>query len=108
MKARYVVNAGGLYADDVSRVFGAEDFEIKPRKGEYYLLDRLTKARPDRVIFPVPTSVSKGMLVIPTVEGTVLIGPTAEAIDDKANLATTRDQLEKNSVFCADHGAFDF
>lgn len=95
LKARYVVNAAGLYADEVSAVFGAEEFHIKPRKGEYYLLDRLTKARPDRVIFPVPTSVSKGMLVIPTVEGTVLIGPTAEAIDDKTDLATTRDQLEK-------------
>lgn len=95
LKARYVVNAAGLYADEVSAVFGAEEFQIKPRKGEYYLLDRLTKARPDRVIFPVPTSVSKGMLVIPTVEGTVLIGPTAEAIDDKSNLATTREQLEK-------------
>lgn len=95
VKARYVVNAAGLYADEVSAVFGAEEFKIKPRKGEYYLLDRLTKARPDRVVFPVPTSVSKGMLVIPTVEGTVLIGPTAEAVGDKADLATTRDQLEK-------------
>ena len=93
--ARYVVNAAGLYADEVSALFGAEEYRIKPRKGEYYLLDRMTKARPDRVVFPVPTSVSKGMLVIPTVEGTVLIGPTAEAVDDKADLATTREQLER-------------
>ena len=95
VKARYVVNAAGLFADEVSKVFGAEDFEIKPRKGEYYLLDRMTKSRPSRVVFPVPTSVSKGMLVVPTVEGTVLIGPTAEVITDKTNLSTTRDQLEK-------------
>ncbi len=95
LRARYVVNAAGLYADEVSRIFGAEEFTIKPRKGEYYLLDRMTKARPDRVVFPVPTSVSKGMLVIPTVEGTVLIGPTAEAIEDKTNLATTRENLER-------------
>ncbi len=95
IRARYVVNAAGLFADEVSAIFGAEQFEIKPRKGEYYLLDRMTKARPDRVVFPVPTSVSKGMLVIPTVEGTVLIGPTAEAIQDKTDLSTTREQLEK-------------
>ena len=95
IRARYVVNAAGLYADEVSAIFGAEQFAIKPRKGEYYLLDRMTKARPDRVVFPVPTSVSKGMLVIPTVEGTVLIGPTAEAIQDKTDLSTTREQLEK-------------
>ncbi len=95
VKARYAVNAAGLFADEVSAIFGAEEFKIKPRKGEYYLLDRMTKARPDRVVFPVPTNISKGMLVIPTVEGTVLIGPTAEAIDDKTDLATTREQLEK-------------
>lgn len=95
LRARYVVNAAGLFADELSRCFGAEEFSIKPRKGEYYLLDRMTKARPDRVVFPVPTSVSKGMLVIPTVEGTVLIGPTAESVADKTDLGTTRDQLEK-------------
>ena len=92
--ARYAVNSAGLYADAVSAAFGAEDFAIKPRKGEYYLLDKTTKAKPDRVIFPVPTAVSKGMLIIPTVEGTVLLGPTATSTDDKENFSTTRAELE--------------
>ncbi len=94
IRARYVVNAAGLYADEVSRIFGGEEFAIKARKGEYYLLDRMTKCKPERVVFPVPTSVSKGMLVIPTVEGTVLIGPTATVVPDKTDLATTRAELE--------------
>jgi glycerol-3-phosphate dehydrogenase len=94
IRARYVVNCAGLFADEVSRIFGAEDYSIKGRKGEYYLLDKLTKAKPGRVVFPVPTSVSKGMLVVPTVEGTVLIGPTACAFEDKNDAATTREQLE--------------
>ncbi|MFA6507339.1 MAG: NAD(P)/FAD-dependent oxidoreductase, partial [Treponemataceae bacterium] len=94
-RARYAVNAAGLFADEVSRLFGAEEFEIKARKGEYYLLDRLTKARPERVVFPVPSSVSKGMLVIPTVEGTVLVGPTADASDDKTDLSTSAERLEQ-------------
>ena len=64
--ADYVVNAAGLYADQVSALFDAESFAIHPRKGEYHLLDRRTPACPDRVVFPVPTTVSKGMLVIPT------------------------------------------
>jgi glycerol-3-phosphate dehydrogenase len=95
LTARYAVNAAGLFADTVSRAFHAEEFEIEARKGEYYLLDRLTKACPDRVVFPVPTSVSKGMLVIPTAEGTVLIGPTADHVEDKNDTATTAVQLEK-------------
>ncbi len=93
MEARYVVNAAGLFADRVSEIFGAEEFQIIPRKGEYFLLDRATEAAPQRVLFPVPTKVSKGMLVIPTVEGTVLIGPTAQEIEDKEDLSTNTDQL---------------
>jgi glycerol-3-phosphate dehydrogenase len=93
--ARYVVNAAGLFADEVSRIFGGEEFTIKPRKGEYFLMDRLTRARPDRVVFPVPTAVSKGMLVIPTVEGTVLVGPTADSVEDKTDYATTAEHLER-------------
>jgi glycerol-3-phosphate dehydrogenase len=94
IQARYVVNAAGLFADEVSRLFGGEEYIVHGRKGEYYLLDRMTKARPGRVVFPVPTAISKGMLVVPTVEGTVLIGPTATKVDDKADCATTREQLD--------------
>ncbi len=52
IEARFVVNSAGLYADTISAAFGGERFEIVPRKGEYYLLDRTTKAKPSRVIFP--------------------------------------------------------
>lgn len=95
LKARYVINAAGLFADKVSKIFGAEEFEITPRKGEYYLLDRATPAAPEKVLFPVPTKVSKGMLVIPTAEGTVLIGPTADDIDDKEDLSVNEENLQK-------------
>ena len=93
IRADYVVNAAGLYADEVSRVLGAEHFGIEPRKGEYHLLDRRTPACPSRVVFPVPTQLSKGMLVIPTVEGTVLIGPTADPVQEKTDLATSAERL---------------
>jgi len=95
IKARYVINAAGLYADEVSKIFDAENFTISARKGEYFLLDRLTKACPSKVVFPVPTSVSKGMLVIPTVDGTVLVGPTADASEDKNDFSTTLKHLEQ-------------
>jgi glycerol-3-phosphate dehydrogenase len=95
VRSRYAVNSAGLFADEVSQVFGGEEFSITARKGEYFLMDRLTRACPDRVVFPVPTPVSKGMLVIPTVEGTVLVGPTADAVDDKADFSTTSVRLEQ-------------
>jgi glycerol-3-phosphate dehydrogenase len=93
VRARYAINAAGLYADAVSSAFGAEEFAITARKGEYFLLDRLAAGCPSRVVFPVPSSVSKGMLVIPTVEGTTLIGPTADAVPDKTDRATTAERL---------------
>ena len=95
LSARYVVNAAGLFADEVSRAFQAGEIPITPRKGEYFLLDRSTPACPSRVLFPVPTHNSKGVLVIPTVEGTVLVGPTARDIRDKRDLSTTAEELEK-------------
>ncbi|MBN2534612.1 MAG: NAD(P)/FAD-dependent oxidoreductase [Spirochaetales bacterium] len=94
---RYVINAAGLYADDVSRIFNAESFAIMPRKGEEYILERNASGFPNHVIFPVPVKNSKGVLVIPTVEGTMMIGPTAQDINDKEDVSTTEENL--NHVF---------
>jgi len=95
LKARFVINAAGLYADRISKMFSAQDFKITPRKGEYYLLDRNSSYKPSRVIFPVPTRISKGILVVPTVEGTTLLGPTAESIKNKEDVTTSHNNLEK-------------
>jgi glycerol-3-phosphate dehydrogenase len=95
LRAHYLVNAAGLYADEVSAVCDAERFEIRPRKGQEYLLDRNAAGLPGKVIFPVPTAISKGILVIPTPEGTCMVGPTAVEIRDKEDLSTTQDNFEK-------------
>lgn len=95
--ARYVINAAGLYADDVSQIFNAENFNIIPRKGEEYILEKNAPGFPNHVIFPVPVKNSKGVLVIPTVEGTMMIGPTAQDIKDKEDFSTTEENL--NRVF---------
>lgn len=89
--SKFVVNAAGLYADKVSEYFGAEKFAIHPRKGEEYLLDRLSVARPTRVVFPVPVGHSKGVLVIPTCDGTTMVGPTADSVEDKEDKSTTEE-----------------
>jgi glycerol-3-phosphate dehydrogenase len=93
LSARYVVNAAGLYADEVSKILGAEEFKITPRKGEEFLMDRNARAYTGKVIFPVPSHISKGILVIPTVEGTTMVGPTAMASDDKEDTATTSENF---------------
>ena len=92
--SKWIVNASGLFADEISEIFNAEKFKITPRKGEEFLLDRNSAARTDHVIFPVPDSVSKGILVIPTVEGTTMLGPTAIPQDSKEDVSTTSVNLE--------------
>ncbi len=93
LSARFVINAAGLYADEISRMAGAEEFTIIPRKGEEYMLDKRAGSLVNSVIFPVPSKKSKGILVIPTVDGTLMLGPTAVEIEDKEDRATTAEGL---------------
>ncbi len=95
VSADWAVNCAGLYADRVSAIFGAEKLEILPRKGEEYLLDRNAAGRPNHVVFPVPSPVSKGVLVIPTVGGTTMVGPTARMTEDKTDVSTSEDDRRK-------------
>ena len=37
IEAEIVINAAGLFTDDIARMFGDDYFSIEPRKGEEYL-----------------------------------------------------------------------
>ena len=89
VRTRFVVNAAGLFSDKVAEMVGLHDFVIKPRKGEEYLLDKNMSYVTKRVILPVPTKVSKGILIIPTVDETIMCGPTAVDTDDRYDLTCT-------------------
>ena len=93
--ARYVINAAGLYADEVARFVGDTSFTITPRKGEEYLMDKRVGHLVHRTIFPTPSPKSKGILVIPTAEGNLMIGPTALELPDKEALDTTASGFEE-------------
>jgi glycerol-3-phosphate dehydrogenase len=99
IRSRYIVNSAGLYADLVSSIFGGEEFRIIPRKGEEFVLDRNAKGLTGKVVFPVPTNISKGILVIPTVEGTCMVGPTAIVQEDKNDVSTTEGDFD--TIFSA-------
>ena len=94
IRARYVVNAAGLYSDEIDALFGFHDFEITPRKGELLVFDKLSRSLISHIILPVPSSMGKGVLVSPTVFGNIMLGPTAENIDDKTDTSTTRKGIE--------------
>ena len=95
IEAELVINAAGLYADKVANMVGIDKFEITPRRGEYYLYDKKMEIDLETTVFPVPTEVSKGIVVTPTDERNLLIGPNAEEIESVENKSTTREGLDK-------------
>ena len=90
-----VVNAAGLFADEIHNMVSDDKLTIKPRRGEYYLLDKKYASSFHAAIFQVPSAMGKGILVARTVDGTTLLGPTAENIEDKTDTRTTAYGLAK-------------
>lgn len=65
---KYVVNCAGGASDQIARLIGDDSFAIKPRLGDYLLLNRNQGHLASHTIFPCPDPVlGKGVLVQTTV-----------------------------------------
>ncbi|MBB2906059.1 glycerol-3-phosphate dehydrogenase [Rhizobium sp. RAS22] len=100
--AASVVNAAGLFGDIVDARLGfPPDFTIKPRKGQFVVLDKAARRHVPRIVLPVPTEITKGIVVCPTAFGNVLVGPTAEEQEDReratVETATLKGLLERGA-----------
>jgi glycerol-3-phosphate dehydrogenase len=92
---RWAVNCAGLYSDVVMHKAGVRpEFKITPRRGEYYVFDR-ADITINQVLFPVPSPVSKGILVTTTMHGNTIIGPNAQEIEDKEDKSVTHAGLDE-------------
>ncbi len=94
LRCRYLVNAAGLYSDEIDALLGHHDFTVTPRRGQLIVFDKFARALVNHIVLPVPTAVTKGVLISPTVYGNVMLGPTAEDLPDKAATDTTADGLD--------------
>jgi len=92
---KYVINAAGVYSDEISRMVGVDNFEILPRSGEYILFTRGTGDPINTVIFQLPTKFGKGVLVASTYYGNLLIGPDANDDVEKEDTSTHIERIAK-------------
>lgn len=93
IEADFVINAAGLNAAELARSAGDNAVSIHTRRGQYHILDRTVSGLVRSIIFPVPTPVSKGTVIQPTVDGNILVGPTAEEGVDPDDTGTTAEGL---------------
>jgi len=94
INTRIVINAAGLYADDIANAAG-HNFRINPLKGEYQVFDKKWGSLVNHVLFPIPTKLSKGIVISPSVYGNLLIGPNCYQVKEKNDLATTKVGMDE-------------
>jgi glycerol-3-phosphate dehydrogenase len=95
-----VINAAGVFAEDVAAMAGDHFYSIHPRRGTNSILDKKATGRVVKNIVSMygqedKKSHSKGGGIIRTVHGNLLVGPDAVETWEKENFATRRESIEK-------------
>jgi glycerol-3-phosphate dehydrogenase len=101
IEARCVVNAAGLYADDVAEMLGPRPWKIYPVRGEYCEIRGARAELIRNLVYPLPhrDQLTLGVHFTKTLWGTTLVGPTAAYVDGKENYERGRLGVEE---FAAD------
>jgi glycerol-3-phosphate dehydrogenase len=93
-RTRYFVNAAGLRSDELDHMLGHDGFTVTPRRGELIVFDKLSRRLVSHIVLAVPTKITKGVLIAPTVFGNVMLGPTAEDVERKDDTSSTAAGLD--------------
>jgi len=100
---KLVINAAGVFSEDIARLAKDRFFSIHPRRGTNMILDKkaafqvrtiaslmeISEARKSR-----KKEHSKGGGIVSTVDGNLLVGPNAVETYEKENFSTQRESIE--------------
>ena len=93
IETTYVINSAGLYCDEIAEMVGKAEYKVVARKGQFYILDKKTNCQVNYIVLPIPTKITKGKLMCPTIHGNMLVGPTAEDQESKVDKSTSTEGL---------------
>jgi glycerol-3-phosphate dehydrogenase len=100
VKGKVIINAAGVYADEIAAMANDKYFSIHPRKGTDLIFDSKIKPLVNTIISRFPKvsqrhSQTKGGAIISTVDGNVLVGPDAVEVFSKDDVGTTPDSIAR-------------
>ena len=98
-QTKVVINCAGIYGDKIHSLVEPIDYEIKGRKGQYYVLDHYGSGLVNHVIFPLPSEKGKGVLVSPTSSYNYIVGPSSELTDDIEKLKKFVSLIDNNEIW---------
>ena len=96
-KAEYIINAAGNFGDKIQAICDEPPFTIKPRKGQFLVYDKAASELINSIILPVPSKITKGVLLSHTVFGNMILGPTAQEQESRTE-ATVENEILKQLI----------
>ncbi|MCC3145619.1 FAD-dependent oxidoreductase [Halanaerobium sp. Z-7514] len=94
IECKYLINAAGVYADQVAELAGDRQFSIHPRRGSLIIFDKEKSDVLTRAVGTTPSEHTKGGVAQLTPEGNPLWGPTAVEVAEKNNKAVSQKDID--------------
>ena len=91
---KWIFNAAGKGAKDISDMLGIAGCRVIGSKGNYLVLDKRLGPLLPMPVYPVPSNTYMGIHVTPTVDGNVTVGPDAVDTDDFGYYGVPADRME--------------